>query len=220
MTITHLGLATSDEGEPSAAVARSLHVFFSTSRAQGLSEELLVALIDEQTESLKRRTPRGGGLTADEARFLVESGEFTEDELEETEAEVARGDLASEERATRLGAIARTISAAEVAERLHLDDSSIRARQGKGALYAFLSGRKRRYPLWQFVDGADLVVPGLAAVTRVFPREWHPATVEGFMKTPQDSLRIEGKKVTPPEWLLSGGDPQAVVGILESNLLT
>jgi hypothetical protein len=218
MPIADLGFSAS-EAEPSAALLRSLRALFSTTRNQGLSEELLVALIDEQTDSLKRRSPRGGGLTADEARFLVESGEFTEQELAKSERDVARGDLAAAERATRLRAIASTIGAAEVAARLNLDDSSVRARQGKGLLYAFLSGRKRRYPLWQFIEGTDRVVPGLGTVTKAFPAEWHPATVQGFMTTPQDGLRIDAAKVAPTEWLLNGGDPSVVVGILESTLL-
>ncbi|MEB0268076.1 hypothetical protein, partial [Cryobacterium sp. 10I5] len=81
--------------------------------------------------------------------FLIESGDFTEEEFAETEASLARGDLVKLERTTRLGAITDSLSVAEVAQMLSVDAARVRRRQAKGDLYAFLAGGKRRYPLWQ-----------------------------------------------------------------------
>lgn len=201
-------------------VEKSVEYLRSVVRSQGRNDEVVAVLIHESAELLKRHQPRGGGLTEDQARFLVESGDFTAEELAETEKQVAAGELANEERQTRLSAIARTLSAAEVAERLEIDPSRVRHRQSKGLLYGFLVGGKRRYPTWQFVAGTNVPLPHLASVVEAFPEDWHPAGVEAFMTVPKSSL-VSGEsseRMTPVEWLMSGGDPQAVVDILDSFL--
>lgn len=179
---------------------------------------MVVVLIRESADTLKKRQPRGGGLSAEQARYLVESGAFDADELAETEREVAEGALATAERRTRISTLTRTLSAGEIADRLGLDASSVRHRQGKGLLYGFLVGGKRRYPTWQLVGDTNLSLPRLAAVVEAFPEDWHPATIEGFMTTPQENLRIGDASATPVEWLLNDGDPRKIVGILGSFL--
>ncbi|GAA1324881.1 hypothetical protein ACFSWE_03300 [Leucobacter albus] len=183
------------------------------------SFDVTLAMLDVSVELLEERHATGGALSADQARFLVESGAFEADELNATEARVAAGELASLERRTRLGEISASLSAAEVAERLGIDASSVRHRQAKGLLYSFLVGGKRRYPSWQFTGEAAMpVVPGLASVIKVFPGDMRPATVRGFMETPQPTLRVEGEPTAPTGWLLSSGDPAAVVEALAGFL--
>lgn len=185
----------------------------------GHSDELTISIIRETTDLLKKRLPRGGALNDEQVAFLVESGDFTAEEFAETEASVKRGDLAEEERKTRLGAVTASLSAAEVAEQLGIDASRVRHRQAKGSLHSFMAGGKRRYPTWQFTgNSAQPVLPGLAAVIKAFPSDKHPASIKGFMSTPQESLLIDGERVTPAEWLLHGGNTQAVVDILDSFL--
>jgi hypothetical protein len=200
-------------------VRESVQYLMDTAESQGQSGEMVASILIETADWLKSRQPRGGALSDDQVAYLIASGEFTAEEFAETEASVARGDLAEEERRTRLGAVTASLSAADVAQRLCIDASRVRHRQAKGNLYSFLVGGKRRYPIWQFTDDpAQPVLPGLAAVVRAFPEDKHPASIQGFMATQQESLRVEGESVTPPEWLLQGGDPKAVVDILDSFL--
>lgn len=200
-------------------VEASLQHLREVAQRQGRGDELVVALLRESARLLQMRQPRGGALSDKQVAYLVESGDFTPEEFAETSGSVARGELAEEERKTRLGAIAASLSAAEVALRLGIDTSSVRHRQSKGGLYAFLVGGKLRYPSWQFTnDPAQPVLPGLATVVKAFPHDKHPASIQGFMATPQSSLRVDGGRLTPPERLLQGGDPQAVVNILGSFL--
>ncbi|TFD73272.1 hypothetical protein [Cryobacterium fucosi] len=188
-------------------------------QAQGQGDDLVVTLLRESADLLKKRQPRGGALSVEQIAFLIESGSFTPSDFAEIEASVARGELAEAERKTRLGAVTASLSAAEVALRLGIDASRVRHRQAKGILYSFIAGGKRRYPTWQFTsDPAHPVLPGLAALVKAFPHDMHPASIQGFMSTPQASLRANGEHMTPPEWLLHGGDPQALVNILDSVL--
>lgn len=204
---------------PSPEVSRAFQDLLAAAEARQDGYELVIALLRESVDLVKKRQPLGGALTENQVAFLIESGEFTAEEFAETAASVDRGDLAEEERMTRLGAVTASLSAAEVALRLSVDASGVRRRQAKGNLFSFLVGGKRRYPTWQFTDDATQpVLPGLAAVIKGFPETKHPASIQGFMSTPQESLRVDGVSVTPPQWLLQGGDPQAVVDIVDSFL--
>ena len=87
------------------------------------------------------------------------------------------------------------------------------------SLYSFIAGGKRRYPTWQFTDDPALtVLPGLTTLVNAFPNDMHPASIQNFMATLQERLRVHGDRMTPVEWLLHGGDPQALLDILESFL--
>lgn len=202
-----------------AEVQESVQDLLDAAEAQGQGDDLVVTLLRESIELVKKRQPRGGALSDEQVAFLIESGTFTPEKFTEVSTRVARGDLAEAERKTRLGAASASLSAAEVALRLGIDVSRVRHRQAKGGLYAFIVGGKRRYPTWQFTsDPAQPVLPGLATLVKAFPHDKHPASIQGFMSTPQSSLRADGEPMTPPEWLLQGGDPQALVNILDSFL--
>lgn len=185
--------------------------------------DTLEAMLNEVTESATRRQPRGGGLTKAHADVLVRSGAVTPDRLVALEKRVASGELAGIVRETRLGAITRTLTAEQVGERLGgISASRVRHRQNDNHLYAFLAGKSRRYPLWQFIGDTDRVVPKLSEVVPHFIDGWQPASVEGFMTTPQRDLPsgLEGAVgdeawMTPVEWLASGGDPAAIIAILD-----
>ena len=203
----------------SPEVNRAFQDLLEAAEASEHGHELVIALLRESADLVKKRQPLGGALTKEQVAFLIQSGEFTAEEFAETESRVARGDLAEGERRTRLGAVTASLSSAEVALRLGIHASGVHHRQAKGSLYSFIAGGKRRYPTWQFTENATQpVLPGLVAVIRAFPADKHPASIQGFMATPQESLRVDGESVTPPVWLLQGGDPQAVADILDSFL--
>ena len=80
--------------------------------------------------------------------------------------------------------------------------------------YTHLDVYKRQ--LWQFIGDSDRVVPKLAEVVPFFIEGWRPASIEGFMTTPQDELTsADHARLTPVEWLASGGDAAAVTAILK-----
>jgi hypothetical protein len=227
MTFAALEAAAAEAPDHQEEVAKSLSDLILAAHSQGRDNEIVVVMLKESTDLLtKERQPRGGGLTDEQARYLVESGAFTADELAQTEREVAAGALAEEERKTRLGALARTLSAGEVASKLGIDASRVRHRQAKGLLFGFRVAGKRRYPTWQFTEGDAQPLPRLATVIEAFPHDWHPAGIEAFMTTPKSSLRAPSlsmsedtpERLTPAEWLESGGDPDAIVRILGSFL--
>jgi hypothetical protein len=186
-------------------------------RDQGQGDVLVITILREITELIKKRRPSGSALSAKQIDYLVESGAFSEPELASIQASVANGDLAAAEHSTRLNAISETLSAAEVALRLGIDSSRVRHRQAEGYLYSFLVGGKRRYPLWQFTgDALCPELPGLEALVKAIPEDMQPAGVQGFISTPQASLSLHGEPLTPGEWLRQGGDTQPVIDVLDS----
>ena len=207
------------DGTIPVEVRESLQHLIEAVQSQGRDDELVIAILRESADLIKKRQPRGGALSDEQVAFLIESGAFTSDEFADIEARLESGDLAELERNTRLKAVINSLSGAEVALRLGIDASRVRHRQGKGGLYSFTAGGQSRYPFWQFTsDPARPVLPGLAALVRGLPEDMHPASVQGFMATPQEDLLVDGKRMTPVEWLLQGGDAQALVDILDSFL--
>lgn len=165
--------------------------------------------------------PRDSSLSEEQIAFLIESGTFTPEELAETQARLARGELAEAERKTRLEGINASFIAEEVATKLGVDIDQVHQRQAEGNLFAFTAEGERRYPTWQFTgDPRQPVLPGLARLASAFPDDMHPASILGFMSTPQDDARIGGVPMTPVAWLLRGGDPQVLRDILDSFLMS
>lgn len=163
----------------------------------------------------------GSSLSDEQSAFLIESGAFTPEELAETQASIARGELAEAERRTRQSAVKASLSAEEVATQLGIDVAQVEHRRADGSLFAFTTDGEHRYPTWQFTgDRRRPVLPGLARLIRAFPDDKHPASILGFMSTPQESLLVDNERLTPVEWLLQGGNPQRLVDILESFLQT
>ncbi|MDY0913006.1 hypothetical protein [Rathayibacter festucae] len=195
-----------------AELTDGLDALWRAVRRRGGDERTLVALLTEQASLLARQQSPGGGLIQAEADFLVESGTMTAEELTAAEAEVARGELADLERRTRLQAIVDSFGTAEVAARLRIDETRVRHRKAKDGLYAFKVGSKLRFPAWQFTDDRERpMLPGVPALVKAIPADMHPASVHGFMTTPQEELLIGETSVTPVRWLTGGGDPREVL---------
>jgi hypothetical protein len=187
--------------------------------AQEPDDELVVILLQELVELLKRRQPRGGALSDDQVAFLIESDAIPSSEFAEIQASLERGDLVKQELKTRLEPVISSLSDIEVAQRLGIDVPQVRDRQAQGDLYSFTAGGRHRYSDWQFTgDPAQPLLPGLADLVSGLPEGLHPSSVQGFMTTPQEDLVVNGERMTPVEWLLQGGDPQRLVSILDSFL--
>lgn len=158
-------------------------------------------------------------MTGQERQFLIESDVPT-DSFDSVTQALAHASLLARAEATSAAA-APVLSAAQAAELLGVNVRTVHRRARDRTLYAVpreKPGRRNAlgFPAWQFVGGRGL--PGLHAVLdQVLAHgqglgSMHPLSLEGLMTTPQEEL--DGR--TPVEWLASGGDPQAVVSLVES----
>jgi hypothetical protein len=187
--------------------------------SQDHDDDRVVIVLQELVELLQRRQPRGGALSDDQVAFLIEADAISSSEFAEIQASLGRGDLVKQELKTRLEPVINSLSEAEVALRLGIDVFQVRDSQVQDHLYSFTAGGRRRYSDWQFTsDPAQPLLPGLADLVSGALEDIHPASVQGFMTMPQEDLAVDGKRMTPVEWLLQGRDPQELVSILESFL--
>ncbi len=108
---------------------------------------------------------------------------------------------------------ASALTAAEVADGLGLDASTVRHYRVQRRLHSFVVAGKARFPAWQFDDERRAPLPGLATVLAAVDGGLHPLTIAGFFTTEQPELELDGRPVTPREWLLGHGDPERVVAL-------
>jgi hypothetical protein len=107
-----------------------------------------------------------------------------------------------------------SLSMADVADLLGVDQSRVRHRIADGALYPVRVGRANRLPAWQFAEGRAL--DALRDVLAALPDDLHPLEVAGFFTTPQPELTLNGTSTSPREWLAAGGDPDPVLDLARS----
>jgi hypothetical protein len=145
-------------------------------------------------------------LTSEEERFLAEHGGVP------TASKRKLDRLDARSAATAVLEAAESLSRAQVARLLTVDESRVSHRLRDGSLYSYpgASGR-RRYPSWQFPHGRSL--PHLAEVLSRVPAGTHPVTLRRFMTTPDDALLLDGAAVSPVEWLAAGGSPEPVTAL-------
>jgi hypothetical protein len=169
----------------------------------------------------RERSSGGHSLSSGQAAYLIETGEFTHESLDSSRAAIARGELAEQERRTRQEGIDASLTTEAVAIRLGVDFADVETRRARGDLFAFVADGETRYPTWQFTDDPQKpVLPGIAQLLPALPDDWHPAGILAFMTTAKSSLRMGDEQVTPQQWLLRGGDPRTLTGILDSFLMS
>ncbi|MCK8468745.1 hypothetical protein M0722_16235 [Microbacterium sp. KSW4-16] len=180
--------------------------------------EIAEALRREAAQLFARTRPSSPSLSADQRALLFKSGAVTPEQFAQTEQRVARGELREEEIRTWLGTIARSSGEGAVAARLNLKLDELRKRRRAGRLYAFDASGITVYPRWQFTDQSDDgLLPHLALVVAWLLEDWHPASVEGFMTTPKDSLIYRGEWQTPRQWLIQGASPHPIERLLNKK---
>ncbi|MBT8160503.1 MULTISPECIES: helix-turn-helix domain-containing protein [Arthrobacter] len=101
-------------------------------------------------------------------------------------------------------------TAAEVAERLGLSQSTIRHYRAERKLYSYLANGRLVFPAWQFTASGK-AVPRLEQVLGALPVDLHPQAVAGFFLTPQADLFLHGGPATVKVWLEAGGAAEPVV---------
>jgi hypothetical protein len=106
-----------------------------------------------------------------------------------------------------------SLSTAEAAKLLKVDASRVRQRLRERSLYGIEYEDSWRLPRFQFERRS--VLPGLAKVLATLPQELHPLDVATWFTLPNPDLERgdAGEVVSPREWLLHGGDVEAVVAL-------
>jgi hypothetical protein len=115
--------------------------------------------------------------------------------------------------ATALAVIeVKSATVAEVATALHVSPARIRQRALERTLYALRVDDGWRFPGWQFDDDGR-PIPGIATVVAALSRGVHPVSVWRFLSEPSPDLEILDERVSPLEWLRTGGDPAPVAAV-------
>ena len=108
--------------------------------------------------------------------------------------------------------LASALTPREVATRLGVDVSRIYHRLKERTLYGVRTGEGWRLPLFQFDlgGGGFRDVPGLGPVLAALDPAFDPLAVQGWLTAPDPDLEVAGRAVSPREWLLRGGAPDAI----------
>lgn len=173
----------------------------------GVAEEEFAA---ELTRDLRAAPDAAAsGLTDTEETFLRKHGGIGPlGDARETRRAVLRAASSNLAEQTR-----QSLSVGQAAKLLLVDGSRVRHRVRDRALYAFKIGAGLRLPTWQFER--DQAIPGLRAVLAALPADLHPLEVAGFMTTPDPDLALADEPTSPRDWLAGGGEPAAVVELVQ-----
>jgi hypothetical protein len=106
-----------------------------------------------------------------------------------------------------------SLTAVEVAERLHVSVSTVRRRAVARKLYSYRLDRRLAFPDWQFTEAGDQTLPALDRVLSILPDDLHRQAVEGFFRTPMPDLVINGEGTPVAQWLEKGGAVEPVLAI-------
>jgi len=115
-------------------------------------------------------------------------------------------DPAAQTLAKSVALIDSALSVAEAARRLRVDQSRVRQLVSARALYGMKVRGQWHLPSFQFTRGG--AVPGIQEVLRELPDDLHPVEVLEWFRNPDPDLEINGRLVSPLDWLASGGDPE------------
>lgn len=146
-------------------------------------------------------------LTAAEAGVL-EAGGF---DLRPQQPDESADDPLARGAAEYAAILATALTPPQVGQRLGLDGSRVRHRLAERTLYGLKTPAGWRLPLFQFDPFTGGVLPGLAAVLMRLDPAMHPVAIQRWFLRPDPDLEVEGRSVSPRDWLLHGGDPTAVV---------
>lgn len=168
--------------------------------------------VDTYLAILGRATRTTATVSAEAADLLLEAGVdpklFSAAGINES-----RAYLASAVENSNQAALDGTITTTQAAILLNTPASNIRRSILSRQIYsAGRFGREgHRIPVWQFVDGRRL--PHLSDILDALPTDLHPLEVTDFFTTARAVLN----GMTPAQWLSSGGDAQAVIGIADEE---
>lgn len=220
--------STADSGSsPQGSAGHKKSVFLVDSRDDAIADFVDTVndlgvdgrwLVQGFTDFLRRQKRGGGpGMTAEERKFVIESGAMTKAELEESERDVARGGLEKNAGELWLRTYQETWSGDTAADFLGWTEPELRVAVEKGRIYGIPIRGRLRFPRWQFsLRSPGRLIPHLESVLPVLTEHWDWMSSSAFMSVRQSSLVAEGRK-TPRSWLRDGGDPAAILKIIEGD---
>lgn len=182
--------------------AGTLHAWIDSARPS-FSEQDLVSALEDMT-----RSTTAANLSVRDRDFWDKNSGIAADHADVAVASAANA-------AARLVFDASALTAAEVAERMHMSASTIRHYKSARKLYSYLVNGKLAFPQWQFTDTGDKSIPSLEDVLGGLPDDLHPQAVAGFFLTPQPDLVLNGMHVSAKSWLEAGGSKKVVVDLAE-----
>lgn len=166
-----------------------------------------------------RPTASASPATAAQARVLIDT--YGRGRYEQARRRVANGALDALIRRTRSNALSAALTVSEAAEWVGRGSRQVLAEVDSGDLFAFVCDDELRLPAWQFTaDPRATILRHLPLLTPHFQPDLHPSTLLGFMTTPHGRTRHDGVPVTPIAWLVAGGNPQELIKVLDSFLMT
>ncbi|MGR3499615.1 MAG: hypothetical protein ACU0E9_12060 [Limimaricola soesokkakensis] len=105
--------------------------------------------------------------------------------------------------------VATSVPLTDAAQALGVDPVALRKRLEDGHLLGvWLSGDYWRVLAFQMTSKGEL--PGLDMVLGVISKDISPVSIYAFFSSPQPRLILAGRMVSPIEWLIADGDPEAV----------
>ena len=172
-------------------------------------------LVMEAVERVLPDRPAGDGrddLTEPEVQFLERAGVDLGD--------LAPRDLGAGSPIVRAAAeyaalLASSLTTAEAAERLGVDESRVRQLLSQRVLYGIKGRKAWRIPAFQFDDTGRRLLPGLHLIVPHLA-DAHPVEVASWFTAPQ--VDLEGPDdipLSPRQWLLTGRDPRALVALAD-----
>lgn len=109
--------------------------------------------------------------------------------------------------------VASSLTVREAAALLGVSEGRVRQKISERRLYAIrVRGGERRLPRFQFSERG--AIAGMEEVMREVPKGVHPVALQNFFLSPNPDLYLDAEEeepVSPRDWLLSGGDPEAVI---------
>jgi hypothetical protein len=172
-------------------------------------EKLLVRhhIDPEQTEQALRRVLEPSvPLTAAQLGELADSGFNLDAHID--------SDRALRDEAVRQTRINTAYTGAEVAANNNISTGRVRNKAAAGELVFLLVRGAQRFPRFQF-DEAGRVPRGLDKISPHVPQDWSWVGYSNFLAAP--CMELDGRTVTPLEWLAAGKAPASVVANMGNN---
>jgi hypothetical protein len=98
--------------------------------------------------------------------------------------------------------ISTGLNTKDAAKRLGVQNTRIRQMLTERMLYGFHINRRWKIPEFQF--GANALVPNIGRVNAALNPDLHPVAVYQWYVTPEASLEMKGRPLSPLAWLKAG----------------
>lgn len=185
--------------------------------ALGADSRYLVDALERFTRTLEPVQP--SALSAEDRRYLVESGTYTAAQLDAAEREIDEGGFQLGILSTWIAEMRDTLSLASVAAFLDRSEEDVRQNIADRKLYAVEIADRLRFPAWQFsLSSPGKLLPHLEELIPFLEKRWDWISVSRFFATRQEDLVEEGK-MTPAAWLIDGHAPDEVISLVEHEVM-